>query len=55
MAELTHLDSSGTARMVDVSGKDVTTREAVAEGRVAMAPATAILYCVPSGSRPTAV
>ncbi|MEW6121097.1 MAG: cyclic pyranopterin monophosphate synthase MoaC [Pseudomonadota bacterium] len=26
--------------MVDVSGKDVTTREAVAEGRVAMAPAT---------------
>ncbi|MBA4788696.1 MAG: cyclic pyranopterin monophosphate synthase MoaC [Rhizobiales bacterium] len=40
MAELTHLDSSGTARMVDVSGKDVTTREAVAEGRVAMAPAT---------------
>jgi cyclic pyranopterin phosphate synthase len=40
VAELTHLDSSGTARMVDVSGKDVTTREAVAEGRVAMAPAT---------------
>lgn len=40
VSELTHLDSSGTARMVDVSGKDVTTREAVAEGRVVMAPDT---------------
>ena len=34
MAELTHLDESGAARMVDVSGKDVTAREAVAGGRV---------------------
>jgi len=31
---LTHLDESGAARMVDVSGKDVTAREAVASGRV---------------------
>lgn len=31
---LTHVDESGAARMVDVSGKDVTTREAVAAGRV---------------------
>ncbi len=31
---LTHLDESGAARMVDVSGKDVTAREAVAAGRV---------------------
>jgi cyclic pyranopterin phosphate synthase len=31
---LTHVDASGAARMVDVSGKDVTTREAVAAGRV---------------------
>ena len=31
---LTHLDASGAARMVDVSGKDVTAREAVAAGRV---------------------
>jgi cyclic pyranopterin phosphate synthase len=31
---LTHVDESGRARMVDVSGKDVTTREAVASGRV---------------------
>lgn len=31
---LTHVDEAGAARMVDVSGKDVTTREAVAAGRV---------------------
>ena len=30
-AELTHLDSDGTASMVDVSGKDVIRRTAVAE------------------------
>jgi len=32
--ELTHVDASGAARMVDVSGKDVTVREAVASGRL---------------------
>lgn len=31
---LTHVDSTGAARMVDVSGKDVTVRRAVAAGRV---------------------
>ena len=31
---LTHVDESGAARMVDVSGKEVTAREAVAAGRV---------------------
>ena len=31
---LTHVDASGAARMVDVSGKDVTARVAVATGRV---------------------
>jgi cyclic pyranopterin monophosphate synthase len=31
---LTHLDEAGHARMVDVSGKDVTAREARASGRV---------------------
>jgi len=36
---LTHLDDSGKARMVDVSGKPITTREAVAEGRVRMSRA----------------
>ena len=33
---LTHLGASGEARMVDVSGKDVTDRVAVAEGHVVM-------------------
>jgi len=37
---LTHFDESGRPRMVDVTGKDVTARVAVAEGRLAMAPAT---------------
>jgi cyclic pyranopterin phosphate synthase len=32
--ELTHVDSSGAARMVDVSGKDVTVREATASARL---------------------
>ena len=31
---LTHLDSAGAARMVDVSGKPVSAREATATGRV---------------------
>jgi cyclic pyranopterin monophosphate synthase len=34
MDQLTHVDESGAARMVDVSGKEVTAREAVAAGRV---------------------
>jgi cyclic pyranopterin phosphate synthase len=33
-ARLTHVDETGAARMVDVAGKDVTAREAVAAGRV---------------------
>ena len=40
---LSHLDDRGGARMVDVSGKAVTTREAVAEGFVAMRPETLAL------------
>lgn len=36
MSELTHLDKDGAARMVDVSGKAVTAREAVAKGRISM-------------------
>jgi len=35
---LTHVDESGAARMVDVSGKDATAREAVATGRVLVSP-----------------
>ncbi|WP_413988073.1 cyclic pyranopterin monophosphate synthase MoaC [Labrys okinawensis] len=37
---LTHLDASGAANMVDVSQKDVTSRVAVAEGRVVMQAST---------------
>lgn len=37
---LTHLDAEGRPRMVDVSDKAVTSRRAVAEGRIAMAPET---------------
>jgi cyclic pyranopterin phosphate synthase len=39
--DLTHLDSSGAARMVDVSAKDVTRRHAVARAFVRMASETA--------------
>jgi cyclic pyranopterin monophosphate synthase len=35
---LTHVDESGAARMVDVSGKEITAREAVAAGRVLVSP-----------------
>lgn len=36
--KLTHVDASGKARMVDVGGKDVTERTAVAEGFVRISP-----------------
>lgn len=38
--KLTHFDEEGKARMVDVSGKPLTQREAVAEGSVYMKPET---------------
>lgn len=38
MSRLTHLDETGAARMVDVSGKALTAREAVATGRITMSP-----------------
>ena len=40
---LTHVDASGAARMVDVSGKDVTVRTATATGRVLVSPAVVAL------------
>jgi len=40
MTRLTHVNSSGEARMVDVSQKGDTEREAVARGRVMMKPTT---------------
>jgi cyclic pyranopterin phosphate synthase len=39
--ELTHLDEEGRARMVDVGGKAVTERRAVARAVLRMSPATA--------------
>ena len=38
MSGLTHISESGEARMVDVGGKAVTTREAIASGAVRMKP-----------------
>jgi cyclic pyranopterin phosphate synthase len=40
MAKLSHIGETGEARMVDVSGKHETEREARAEGRVVMAKET---------------
>lgn len=36
MSELTHLDDTGAARMVDVSAKDITAREAMAEAIIVL-------------------
>lgn len=36
MADLTHVDEGGNARMVDVGGKPVTARSATAEGSIRM-------------------
>jgi cyclic pyranopterin phosphate synthase len=47
---LSHVDRRGRARMVDVSPKQVTEREAVARGEVTMAPAT--LRQVAAGTLP---
>lgn len=38
--KLSHVDEKGRAKMVDVSGKDVTVREATAKGIVRVAPDT---------------
>jgi cyclic pyranopterin phosphate synthase len=40
MKEFTHLDERGKARMVDVTEKDITPREATARGVVSMTPET---------------
>jgi cyclic pyranopterin phosphate synthase len=39
---LTHIDAAGNARMVDVSGKDVTARSACATGRVLLGSAAVV-------------
>ena len=43
MSQLTHIDEKGAARMVDVSAKQPTTREAIAAGEVQMQPETLAL------------
>ncbi len=48
--QLTHLDAHGHAAMVDVGGKAVTQRVAVAQGEVRMAPAT--LAAIRDGTAP---
>jgi len=50
MAELTHLDEDGRARMVDVGGKGETGRRAVAAGRIVMAAAA--LAAIRDGQAP---
>ena len=50
MAELTHLDAGGQARMVDIGGKTATQRVAVAEGRIAMSPGA--LSAIRDGTAP---
>jgi cyclic pyranopterin monophosphate synthase len=41
MKDLSHVDETGRVRMVDVGGKDVSRRRAVAHASLRMAPATA--------------
>jgi cyclic pyranopterin phosphate synthase len=41
MSDLSHVDETGAVHMVDVGGKPVQKRRAVARGEVRMAPATA--------------
>ncbi|MEG3180753.1 cyclic pyranopterin monophosphate synthase MoaC [Sphingomonas sp. LT1P40] len=41
MTDLTHLDETGAARMVDVGAKAETQRQAIATGRIAMSPEAA--------------
>jgi cyclic pyranopterin phosphate synthase len=48
--KLSHIDSAGRARMVDVGHKPVTAREALAEGYVLLQPAT--LQAIADGAVP---
>jgi cyclic pyranopterin monophosphate synthase len=43
MSELSHVDETGAVRMVDVGGKELSRRRAVARAEVRMAPETASL------------
>jgi cyclic pyranopterin monophosphate synthase len=51
VSRLTHIDAAGRARMVDVSDKPSTAREAVARGFVRMSPATLALAVSGQGKK----
>jgi cyclic pyranopterin phosphate synthase len=48
MSDLTHFDADGSAHMVDVSNKEITSRLATAKGKILMEPST--LDVILSGS-----
>lgn len=49
--ELTHIDEQGRARMVDVTEKAASSRTALAEGRIYMAPSTVALIRTGGGPK----
>src|SRR5881227_3803115 len=50
MSELSHVDESGAVRMVDVGGKPLSRRRAVARAEISLAPETAQrLHALPKG------
>jgi cyclic pyranopterin phosphate synthase len=51
MSRLTHIDAEGRARMVDVSDKAVTARQALAKGFIRMAPETLELAISGAGKK----
>jgi cyclic pyranopterin phosphate synthase len=51
VSRLTHIDETGRARMVDVSGKADTAREAVAQGFLRMTPETLRLALSGAGAK----
>jgi cyclic pyranopterin phosphate synthase len=51
VSKLSHIDAQGRARMVDVSGKPATAREAVATGLVRMSPETRALALAGGGKK----
>jgi cyclic pyranopterin phosphate synthase len=51
VSKLTHIDETGRARMVDVSGKATTTREALAEGFLRMSAETLALAISGEGQK----
>jgi len=51
VSRLTHIDETGRARMVDVSGKAATVREALAEGFLRMSPETLALALSGEGKK----